>query len=225
MPAIGEHEHEAAADRAVGDPLDAEQRRVDVQLVDRERREPREAADPADVRLDRSPAGGVRLGDPVDDRGEAGGGEGCACEVEAAPARLLRVSRDDLQRGDEQDCGDGEVDVEDRPPVGELGEDAADEDADRRARSADCTPGGERLRALRARGRHEVMIESAAGERIAAPSPWPAREAKSIAALPAIAEANEEAVKTPRPVRNMRRRPRRSAARPPKSRRLPKISE
>ena len=48
------------------------------------------------------------------------------------------------------DCGDGQVDVEDRPPVGELGEDAADEDADRRARSADRAPGGERLRALRA---------------------------------------------------------------------------
>src|SRR3954471_8873440 len=71
----------------------------------------------------------------------------------------------------------------------------------------------------------EVMIESAAGERIAAPRPWPAREAKSIEALPAIAEAKEEAVKTPRPVRNIRRRPRRSAERAPKSRRLPKISE
>ena len=44
------------------------------------------------------------------------------------------------------------------------------------------------------------MIERAAGERIAAPRPWPAREAKSIAALPAIAEANDEAVKMPRPV-------------------------
>ena len=49
----GKHEHEAAADGAVGDALDAEQRRVDVQLVDRERCEPGEAADPADVRLDR----------------------------------------------------------------------------------------------------------------------------------------------------------------------------
>ena len=172
-----------------------------------------------------SPAGGVRLRDPVDDRGEAGRRERCACEVEAAPARLLRVGRDDLQGGDEQRCGDGEVDVEDRPPVGELGEDAADEDADRRAGSADCAPGGERLPARCVPWNAEVMIESAAGERIAAPRPWPARDAKSVAALPAIAEANEEAVKTPRPVRNMRRRPRRSAARPPNSRRLPKISE
>ena len=123
-----------------------------MQLVDRERCESREAADPADVRLDRSPASGVCLGDPVDDRGEAGGREGCAWEVEAAPARLLGVGRDDLQGGDEQRCGDGEVDVEDRPPVGELGEDAADEDADRRARSADCAPSGERLPASCGRG-------------------------------------------------------------------------
>ena len=71
----------------------------------------------------------------------------------------------------------------------------------------------------------DVTIESAAGERIAAPSPWPARDEKSMAELPASADANEEAVKTPRPVRNIRRRPSRSAARPPKSSRLPKISE
>ena len=46
-----------------------------MQLVDRERCETCEAADPADVRLDGSPAGGVRLRDRVDDRGEAGSGE------------------------------------------------------------------------------------------------------------------------------------------------------
>src|SRR3954464_11057471 len=69
------------------------------------------------------------------------------------------------------------------------------------------------------------MIESAAGESIAAPSPWPARAANSVAALPAIAEAKEEAVKTPRPVRNTRPRPIRSAARPPRSKRLPNTRE
>ena len=52
-----------------------------------------------------------------------------------------------------------------------------------------------------------VMIESAAGESIAAPRPWPARAANSAAAVPASAEATDETVKTPRPVRNMRRRP------------------
>ena len=69
------------------------------------------------------------------------------------------------------------------------------------------------------------MIDSAAGESMAAPRPWPARAANSAPAVPAMAEANDETVKTPRPVRNIRRRPSRSAARPPKSSRLPKTSE
>ena len=70
-----------------------------------------------------------------------------------------------------------------------------------------------------------MMIASAAGDSSAAPSPWPARAANSVVADPAIADASDEAVKTPRPVRNIRRRPSRSAARPPNSSRLPKISE
>ena len=61
---------------------------------------------------------------------------------------LLGVGGDDLQCGD-RECGcDGEVDVEDHPPVGELGQDAADEDADRSTCAADGSPGGERLRPL-----------------------------------------------------------------------------
>ena len=70
-----------------------------------------------------------------------------------------------------------------------------------------------------------MMIERAAGESIAAPSPWPARAANKAVALAARAEATDAAVKTPRPVRNMRLRPMRSAARPPSRSRLPKISE
>ena len=105
----GEHQDEAAADGAVGDPLDAEERLVDVQLVERERGEPGEAADPAEVRLDRRPAGESRLRDPVDDRGEARRRERRAAEVEAAPARLLRVGRDDLQRGDASAAATGRL--------------------------------------------------------------------------------------------------------------------
>ena len=69
------------------------------------------------------------------------------------------------------------------------------------------------------------MIESAAGESIAAPSPCPARAANSAVAVPASAEATDETVKTPSPVRNIRLRPIRSASRPPKRSRLPKMSE
>ena len=70
-----------------------------------------------------------------------------------------------------------------------------------------------------------VMIDSAAGDSIAAPRPCPARAAKKTAALVASAEASEATVNTPRPVRKTRRRPSRSAARPPSSSRLPKTSE
>ena len=69
------------------------------------------------------------------------------------------------------------------------------------------------------------MIARAAGESIAAPRPWPARAAKRASAVGANAEAKDDAVKMPRPTRNIRRRPMRSAARPPKSSRLPKMRE
>ena len=69
-------------------------------------------------------------------------------EVEPLPARLLSVGRDDLQCGD-RECGcDREIDVEDRPPVAELGQDTADEHTDRGAGTSDCAPGGKRLRPL-----------------------------------------------------------------------------
>ena len=88
------------------------------------------------------------LGDRVDDRAEAAGGKDGAAEVQAAPLRFARVGGDDLARGGGERDGDRQVDEEDRPPVGELGEDATEQDADRGAGAADGAPGGERLRAL-----------------------------------------------------------------------------
>ena len=100
------------------------------------------------MRLGGSPARAFGLRDREDDRGETRGCEHGAAEVEALPARLLGVGRDDLDCGD-RECGcDGEVDVEDHPPVGELGQDAADQHADRSTCAADGSPGGERLRPL-----------------------------------------------------------------------------
>ena len=95
------------------------------------------------------PAGAFGLGDRVDDRGQAAGGERGAAEVEAAPARLLGVGRHDLAGAVGERGGDGQVDEEDQPPVDELGEHAAEEDAERGAGAADGAPGGERLRAGR----------------------------------------------------------------------------
>ena len=104
------------------------------------------------------------LGDREDDRAETRRCEHSAAKVETLPARLLGVGRDDLQCGDRECCCDGEVDVEDHPPVGELGQDAADEDADRSTCAADGSPGGERLRALLAVERGHDDRERCRGE-------------------------------------------------------------
>ena len=60
------------------------------------------------------------------------------------------------------------------------------------------------------------MIESAVGVMIAAPMPWRARAPISAAGDQASPQRSEAAVKTTRPNMNTRRRPSRSAARPPR---------
>ena len=69
-----------------------------------------------------------------------------------------------------------------------------------------------------------VMIDSAAGETSAPPRPWSPRVATSqvsLVASPLSSDANE---KIATPQRNSLRRPNRSPARPPSSRKPPKIS-
>ena len=66
-----------------------------------------------------------------------------------------------------------------------------------------------------------VTIESAAGEMIAAPMPWTALDAIRIPDDQARPQKNEATVKTTTPTRKTRRRPSRSAARPPSSNRPP----
>ena len=67
-----------------------------------------------------------------------------------------------------------------------------------------------------------VRIESAAGESIAAPSPWSERKAISDASDQASPSSSELTVKSASPATNSRRRPSRSASRPPSSRKPPK---
>ncbi len=69
-----------------------------------------------------------------------------------------------------------------------------------------------------------VMIDSAAGETIAAPRPCTARAAINHPSDWAIPPANEASENTTKPSMNMRRRPRRSAIRPPSRRNPPKVS-
>ena len=68
-----------------------------------------------------------------------------------------------------------------------------------------------------------VTIESAAGEMIAAPRPWTARAPIRTLELLAKPQTSEAAVKTPRPIRKISLRPRRSAMRPPSRRKPPKV--
>ncbi len=69
-----------------------------------------------------------------------------------------------------------------------------------------------------------VTIESAAGEMIAAPSPWAARAAISCASVAAKPAASEATATSIRPAMKTRRRPSRSAVRPPSRRKPPKVS-
>lgn len=67
-----------------------------------------------------------------------------------------------------------------------------------------------------------VTIDRAAGETSAAPRPWKPRAMISTSPELASAFASEAALKTARPMRKSLRRPIRSAARPPSSRKPPK---
>lgn len=68
------------------------------------------------------------------------------------------------------------------------------------------------------------MIDNAAGETIAPPSPCIARAAISHASDCAIPPANEATENRTRPIMNIRLRPSRSARRPPSSRNPPNVS-
>jgi hypothetical protein len=69
-----------------------------------------------------------------------------------------------------------------------------------------------------------ITIDSAAGRTIAAPSPCRKRIGIKTESAVASPQPSDAAVNTNRPAIRMRRRPRRSAARPPSSRKPPKVS-
>src|SRR5579859_7183537 len=69
-----------------------------------------------------------------------------------------------------------------------------------------------------------ITIERAAGSMIAAPMPWTARAPIMNPTPVASAAASDATVNSPRPTIRMRRRPSRSAARPPSSKNPPKVS-
>ena len=144
----GEHHHKAAADAAVGEALDAQERVCGAQFECGEGGEPGECGGADAERLRGGPAAALGLSEGVDERAEAGGGQQGAAQIEAAPLRPLRVGGQEVQGAGGEHQADGEVDEEDRAPVDELGQHAAEQDADGGARAADRAPDAERLGAL-----------------------------------------------------------------------------
>jgi len=69
-----------------------------------------------------------------------------------------------------------------------------------------------------------AMIDRAVGVMIAAPTPWTARAASSAPDDQASPHSSEATVKSRRPAMNTRRRPSRSAARPPSNSRPANVS-
>ena len=67
------------------------------------------------------------------------------------------------------------------------------------------------------------MIESVDGDTIAAPNPCTARAAMSTPVEPERPQTREAIEKISTPTRNIRLRPRMSPARPPSSRKPPKV--
>ena len=68
-----------------------------------------------------------------------------------------------------------------------------------------------------------ITIDSAAGRTMAAPKPWNPRMMIRKVSEVANPQARDAAEKTARPTMSRRRRPSRSAARPPRSRKPPKV--
>ena len=83
----GEHHQEAAAHRAVGQPLDPKQRVRSAQLDDCEREQAGESGTADGDGLRRGPADVSGLREGENQRSEAAGGQCSAAQVEPAPAR------------------------------------------------------------------------------------------------------------------------------------------
>ena len=145
----GEHHHEAAADGAVAEALDAQQRLGGAQL---ERGEGGQAGERRGADARASGSRSSRWSAPGRGRRRARRGwrwpaarrAGRGRATAAAPASAGRRCVAPAARS----SADGQVDEEDRAPVDELGQHAAEQDADRGAGAADRAPDAERLGAL-----------------------------------------------------------------------------
>ena len=108
--------------------------------------------DPEAERVQREPALLLRLDEPVDERDQSRGDRDRAGDVEGLVRLLVLRLRDVPQREHEGRDPDREVDEEDPGPGEEVGQDPAEQQADRAAAGRDRAPDAHRLRPLLALG-------------------------------------------------------------------------
>src|SRR4029077_1279130 len=128
-----------------------------------------------------------------------------------APAGELHQHPAEDLAGDEADRGDRAVQADGAGTLGALGQAGGGEGRTRRRARVRSGPSGKPV----------VMRDSAAGATMAAPAPCTTRAAISSMGSWARPPARLARAKATRPTTNMRRRPSRSAARPPRIRRPP----
>ena len=174
----GQHHHEAAADSALAEPRDVEQGLAGVQLQRGERGEAGQAGEAEAERLHRRPAGVGGLREGVDERRQARGrdharrgGRGRATGAErrrrARPSSLPTATPIPTGRLMRKMARQSTSSVSVPPSSTPM--------------AAPAPPTAPQTPSAFARSgpwKVVVMIDSAAGDSIAAPRPWPARAAK-----------------------------------------------
>ena len=177
----GEHHQRPAADAAIGEALHREQRLRRAQLERGERGQAHERRGTEAERLRRRPARAVGLRGGEHECAEARGREQRAAEVEAAPPGAQRVGR-------ARSCS---APAASTSPTGRLmrkirrqSTSSVSVPPSSTPNAAPAPPTAPQAPSALARSppcvNAAMMIESAAGESIAAPRPWPARAANSV---------------------------------------------
>ena len=189
-------------------------------------KEPSNTARPAasDQGRGRGPGHLVGVDDGVDQAEQAAGDRDGPGDVQP-PAVALGPRLDQRDPGeDEEDDADGDVHEQDPPPREELGEDPAEEGTGGTTPCCDRRPRPERLGPCPLVGEGDGQDGQGGRRRTAAPTPCNDRAAMRVAWLPANPPRRLDAVKSASPTRKIRRRPKMSARRPPRSSRPPKVS-
>ncbi len=168
----------------------------------------------------RSPAVGRGAGQGEDEREEPGDQRGAAEHVKAAAVVGGARRRDDVQRGQADGDADRDVDEEDPVPAQQARQHAAGEHADRHAGAGQGAPDPERGRPLRA-GVGRGDDRERGGEQHRRADALERAGDDQRGGRPRQAAGERCGGEDHSPIRRIRRRPPRSASRPPRSIRPP----